>query len=100
MFRRADALVNRFQFVADHCGRYGVKRLCRVLAIARSSFYHWQAAAAARAAHAADDARLAKRIRAVHTASDCLRARNSVLAMILWSVGSRGSGVEQDSLAQ
>ncbi|WP_425276480.1 transposase, partial [Streptomyces swartbergensis] len=38
VFRRGDALVNRFQFVADHQRRYGVKRLCAILGIARSSF--------------------------------------------------------------
>jgi hypothetical protein len=62
--------VNRFQFVADHQRRYGVKRLCQVLGIARSSFYYWQATAAARARKRAEDARLAARIRAVHAGSD------------------------------
>ncbi|WP_204011101.1 IS3 family transposase, partial [Virgisporangium aurantiacum] len=62
--------MNRFQFVADHSPRYGVKRLCQVLKIARSSFYHWKATAAARAARQAADAALAMRIRAVHTAFD------------------------------
>jgi transposase InsO family protein len=62
--------VNRFQFVDDHSPRYGVKRLCRVLGIARSSFYHWKATAPARAARQAADAALAVRIRAVHTAFD------------------------------
>ncbi|MGW6457576.1 hypothetical protein ACWF94_16940 [Streptomyces sp. NPDC055078] len=32
--------MNRFQFVADHQRRYGVKRLCSILGIARSSFYY------------------------------------------------------------
>jgi hypothetical protein len=58
--------VNRFQFVDDHRRHYGVKRLCQVIGIARSSFYHWKAAAPDRAARAADDARLATRIRAIH----------------------------------
>ena len=62
--------MTRFQFVADHSERYGVKRLCQVLRIARSSFYHWKATATARAARAAADAALAVRIRAVHTAFD------------------------------
>jgi transposase InsO family protein len=62
--------VTRFQFVEDHSQRYGAKRLCRVLGIARSSFYHWKATAAARAARQADDAALAERIRAVHAAFD------------------------------
>jgi hypothetical protein len=70
VFRWGDALVNRFQFVADHSERYGVKRLCRILGIARSSFYHWKATVAARAARHAADAALAARIRAVHTAFD------------------------------
>ena len=62
--------MNRFQFVADHHRRYGVKRLCTILGIARSSYYHWRATAADRAARQAADARLAARIRAVHRESD------------------------------
>jgi transposase InsO family protein len=62
--------VNRFQFVADHQARYGVKRLCTVLKIARSSFYYWQSTAPARAARDAADAALAVRIRAVQKAND------------------------------
>jgi transposase InsO family protein len=58
--------VNRFQFVADHQRRYGVKRLCTILGIARSSFYYWRRTAEARAARQAADVRLATRIRAVH----------------------------------
>ena len=55
--------MNRFQFVEDHKDAYGVKRLCEVVEIARSSFYAWLAAAPRRAAKAADDAALAARIR-------------------------------------
>jgi transposase InsO family protein len=62
--------VTRFQFVADHQGRYGVKRLCQILRIARSSFYYWKATAAARAAREAADAALAVRIRAVQAVTD------------------------------
>jgi transposase InsO family protein len=62
--------VNRFQFVADHHRRYGVKRLCTILGIARSSFYYWCRTAADRAVRQAADARLAARIRAVHRESD------------------------------
>jgi transposase InsO family protein len=62
--------VNRFQFVADHQRRYGVKRLCAILGIARSSFYYWHATAGARATRQAADAHLATRIRAVHRESD------------------------------
>ncbi|WP_203676597.1 IS3 family transposase [Cellulomonas phragmiteti] len=65
-FGRGDELVSRFQFVAEHQSTYGVKRLCQVIGVARSSFYKWLAAAPARAARAADDQALASRIRAVH----------------------------------
>ncbi|MFI8372023.1 IS3 family transposase [Streptomyces sp. NPDC085466] len=69
-FAGGDALVNRFQFVAGHQRRYGVKRLCTILGIARSSFYYWRRTAADRAARQVADARLAARIRAVHRESD------------------------------
>ncbi|MFE7811755.1 IS3 family transposase [Streptomyces sp. NPDC057433] len=69
-FAGGDALVNRFQFVADHQRRYGVKRLCTIVGIARSSFYYWRRTAADRAVRQAADARLAARIRAVHHESD------------------------------
>ena len=62
--------MNRFQFVDDHQQRYGVRRLCRILGVARSSFYHWRATAAARAARAAVDAELADRIRTIHATHD------------------------------
>jgi len=39
--------VNRFQFVADHHTRHGVKRLCQIIGIARSSYYYWTSTAAA-----------------------------------------------------
>jgi hypothetical protein len=63
-------LLNRCQFVADHQRRYGVKRLCQVLGIARSSFYHWLGTAGQRAARQAQDAETTARIRAAHAASD------------------------------
>jgi len=62
--------VNRFQFVADHQQRYGVKRLCQLVGVARSSFYYWKATAPGRAARDAADAALAVRIRAVRAAHD------------------------------
>ena len=55
--------MNRFQFVEDHKDAYGVKRLCEIVEIARSSFYAWLAAAPGRAARAAEDTALAARIR-------------------------------------
>jgi hypothetical protein len=58
--------VSRFQFVADHRHAYGVKRLCEVLQIARSSFYAWLQAQPRRAARAGADAELANRIPVVH----------------------------------
>ncbi len=55
--------MNRFQFVEDHKDAYGVKRLCEVIEVARSSFYAWLAAVPGRAARAAADAVLAAKIR-------------------------------------
>ncbi|MGW3399928.1 IS3 family transposase [Streptomyces hydrogenans] len=69
-FAGGDALVNRFQFVADHQRRHGVKRLCTILGIARSSYYYWRRTVTDRAARQAADARLAARIREVHLESD------------------------------
>ncbi|WP_433269412.1 IS3 family transposase [Actinosynnema sp. CS-041913] len=68
-FAGGDALVNRFGFVSDHQRQYGVKRLCQVIGLARSSYHHWKATAPDRAARAADDARLAARIRVIHRES-------------------------------
>lgn len=62
--------MNRFQCVADLQRPYGVKRLCSILGVSRSSFYYWRRTAADRAAREAADARLAARIRAVHKESD------------------------------
>ena len=62
--------MTRFQFVADHQQRYGVKRLCQLVGVARSSFYYWRATAPDRAAREAADAALAVRIRAVQAVND------------------------------
>jgi transposase InsO family protein len=62
--------VNRFQFVADHQQRYGVKRLCQILGVARSSFYYWKTTAPERAARDAADTALAAWIRAIQTRHD------------------------------
>jgi transposase InsO family protein len=62
--------VNRFQFVADHQARYGVKRLCTIIGVARSSYYYWRATAGDRAARDAADRTLAGRIRQFHAGSD------------------------------
>ncbi|WP_439678168.1 IS3 family transposase [Embleya sp. MST-111070] len=56
-------------FVSTHRAEFGVKRLCRVLGLSRSSFHAHEAAAPARRAHAAADAELTERIRVVHAAS-------------------------------
>ncbi|MEW9513534.1 IS3 family transposase [Streptomyces bacillaris] len=69
-FAGGDALVNRFQCVADLQRRYGVKRLCSILGVSRSSFYYWRRTAVDRAARQTADAKLAARIRAVHQESD------------------------------
>lgn len=53
--------MNRFQCVADHQRRYGVKRLCSILGVSRSSFYYWRRTAAGRAARQAGSRREAHR---------------------------------------
>ena len=62
--------MSRFQFVADHSNTYrqhgGVKRLCELVEIERSSYYAWKAGAPARQARADGDAALTERIRTVH----------------------------------
>ena len=62
--------MSRFEFVADHAGAFGVKRLCRVLEVSRSGFYRWRKAAPARAARAAADAALAEEIKQIHDEFD------------------------------
>ncbi|MBZ3913700.1 transposase [Streptomyces acidiscabies] len=52
---------SRFQFVDDHRGAFGVKRLCRMLKLSRSGFYRWPAGA---------DAELAERIAGIHAEPD------------------------------
>ncbi|WP_376775816.1 IS3 family transposase [Nonomuraea jabiensis] len=69
-FGRRDELVSRFEFVDDHAGAFGVKRLRRVLKVSRSSFYRWRKAAPARAERAAADAALAAEIKQIHGAFD------------------------------
>ncbi len=62
--------MNRFQCVAHLQRHYGVKRLCIILGVSRSSFYYWRRTAADRAARQAADAKLATRIQAVHREPD------------------------------
>ncbi|WP_443074620.1 DDE-type integrase/transposase/recombinase [Streptomyces sp. NBC_01455] len=62
--------MNRCQFVDDHQRRFGVKRLCDILGIARSSFYYRRRTTVARAARQTVEAGLAARIRKVHQDSD------------------------------
>ncbi|AXE28108.1 IS3 family transposase (plasmid) [Streptomyces globosus] len=68
-FAGGDQLVSRFQFVADHRDAYGVKRLCEVLGLNRSSYYKWLSGRKARASRQSEDRLLAERIREVHDES-------------------------------
>jgi hypothetical protein len=72
--------VNRFRFIEDHHHAFGVKRLCQVLEVARSSFYKWRTGREARAARDRADARLAERIRAVHAEWDGTYGRPRITA--------------------
>jgi transposase InsO family protein len=57
-------------FVDDYRDAYGVKRLCQVLGVNRSSYYKWLDGAEARAARERADLQLAAQIRAVHYEAD------------------------------
>ncbi|MFE5587225.1 IS3 family transposase [Kitasatospora sp. NPDC056531] len=59
----------RFRFVEDHHGAWGVKRICRVLGIARSSFYDWRAGEQALRARKRAEDLLAAEIAVIHLAS-------------------------------
>ncbi|MGC9671592.1 IS3 family transposase [Planosporangium sp. 12N6] len=68
-FQGDGSVTSRFRFISTHRAAYGVKRLCRVLAVSRSGFYRWLAAEPDRTARQqADDALLAE-IRAIHAES-------------------------------
>ncbi|WP_327129621.1 IS3 family transposase [Streptomyces sp. NBC_01727] len=70
-FGGRDQLVSsRFQFVDDHRGAFGVKRLCRILTVSRSGFYRWLAGADALASRAQADVELAEHINRIHQESD------------------------------
>lgn len=73
-------MTNRFQFIEDHHRAWGVKRLCQVLEVARSSFHKWRAGRAARAVRERADAALAERIRAVHAEWDGTYGRPRITA--------------------
>ncbi|MFD9452541.1 IS3 family transposase [Streptomyces sp. NPDC059985] len=62
--------MNRYQFVDDHQRRHGVKPLCDMLGLARSSFSYWRRTASARAARQTVEAGIAARMRQVHQDSD------------------------------
>jgi transposase InsO family protein len=74
--------VSRFQFVEDHHGAYGVKRLCQVLGISRSGFYRWRTAAPARAERERDDRELGEWIRQVHAETDGTYGRPRITAAL------------------
>lgn len=97
--------MNRCQFVEDHQRRFGVKRLCIILGLSRSSFYYWRRTAAARTARQAAETELADRIREVHQDSDGtygaprvtaelrdegLRINHKRVARIMRSIGLEG----------
>nr|WP_107383000.1 IS3 family transposase [Streptomyces agglomeratus] len=80
-FRTRDDLVtSRCQFIEDHHHAFGVKRLCQVLEVARSSFYKWRAGRAARVARERADVALAERIRSVHAEWDGTYGRPRITA--------------------
>lgn len=59
----------RCRFILAQKADYGTARLCRVLGVARSSFYAWCAARPAAQARAAAENDLAAQIHQIHTES-------------------------------
>lgn len=60
-------MIGRYRFISEHHTRYGVARLCRVLAVKRrQGYYEWLAAQPARQARADAEDELAAQIRAIH----------------------------------
>lgn len=78
---------SRFQFVDDHRGAFGIKRLCRMLHLSRSGFYRWPAGADARAGRVRADAELAELIGEIHAESGGTYGAPRVTAEL------RGAGV-------
>ncbi|WP_018791565.1 IS3 family transposase [Salinispora arenicola] len=62
-------MTSRFRFISAHHAAFGVKRLCRVLAVSRAGFYHWVASEPARQARAAVEDALAEQITRIHAGS-------------------------------
>lgn len=62
-------MTSRFRFVSAHRAAFGVKRLCRVLAVSRSGFYRWAASELTRQARVAAEDALAEQIKAIHAGS-------------------------------
>lgn len=62
-------MTSRFRFISTHRASYGVKRLCRILAVSRSGFYRWAAAEPVRHDRAAAEDQLAGQIATVHADS-------------------------------
>lgn len=62
--------MSRFQFVEDSRATYGVKRLCEVLGLNRSSYYKWRDGRDTRAARRKADETLVERMREYHQEFD------------------------------
>ncbi|MEJ3748694.1 IS3 family transposase [Actinomycetes bacterium KLBMP 9797] len=62
-------MTSRFRFISTHRAVYGVKRLCRILAVSRSGFYRWLATEPDRAQRAAAEDALVAEIAEIHAAS-------------------------------
>ncbi|WP_375335284.1 IS3 family transposase [Micromonospora sp. CP22] len=68
-FEGDGSVTSRFRFISAHRATFGVKRLCRVLAVSRSGFYRWTGSEPARQARAAAEDALAAQITQVHADS-------------------------------
>lgn len=60
-------MTRRYRFISEHCARYGVARLCRVLAVTRrQGYYEWRAGEPSRQERDQADEALVAQIRLIH----------------------------------
>jgi hypothetical protein len=87
-------MIGRYRFISEHHTKYGVARLCRVLAVKRrQGYYEWLAARPVRQARAQAEDELAAQIRAIHARHRGRTAhRGSPTSCVAAAGGSTASG--------
>lgn len=69
------------RFVSEHAGQFPIKRLCKLVGVARSTFYEsWNRPLSA---HDLDDVALTDEIYEIHVADSTLRHQRSATRRVL-----------------